>query len=104
MNAIPIPVRCNGMIHPFVDLVSCVPCVSNPMSSHVIPCHSIHPSSVADIGMASPSKAAYIPYQDSKLTMLLSPGLGGDSKTSVVVCGSMDLENAKETVQVGITE
>eukprot|EP00619_Florenciella_sp_RCC1007_P013565 CAMPEP_0205923106 /NCGR_PEP_ID=MMETSP1325-20131115/15638_1 /ASSEMBLY_ACC=CAM_ASM_000708 /TAXON_ID=236786 /ORGANISM="Florenciella sp., Strain RCC1007" /LENGTH=220 /DNA_ID=CAMNT_0053291261 /DNA_START=32 /DNA_END=694 /DNA_ORIENTATION=+ len=44
-------------------------------------------------------KATYIPYQDSKLTMLLSPGLGGDSKTSVVVCGTMDLENAKETVQ-----
>ena len=44
-------------------------------------------------------KATYVPYQDSKLTMLLSPALGGDSKTSVVVCGSMDLENAKETVQ-----
>lgn len=41
----------------------------------------------------------YVPYQDSKLTMLLSPALGGDSKTSVVVCGSMDRENAKETVQ-----
>jgi hypothetical protein len=32
--------------------------------------------------------------------MLLSPALGGDSKTSVVVCGSMDIEDAKETVQV----
>uniref|UniRef100_A0A7S2WFN9 Kinesin motor domain-containing protein n=1 Tax=Rhizochromulina marina TaxID=1034831 RepID=A0A7S2WFN9_9STRA len=41
----------------------------------------------------------HIPYQDSKLTMLLSPALGGDSKTSVIVCGSVEHENAKETVQ-----
>jgi len=41
----------------------------------------------------------YVPYQDSKLTMLLSPALGGDSKATVVVCGSMDRSDAKETVQ-----
>jgi kinesin family protein 5 len=33
--------------------------------------------------------SSYIPFQDSKLTMLLSEGLGGNSKTSVIVCGSM---------------
>lgn len=42
---------------------------------------------------------SYVPYQDSKLTMLLSPALGGSSKCSVVVCGSMDDGDAKETVQ-----
>jgi len=31
--------------------------------------------------------------------MLLSPALGGDSKTSVIVCGSDENDNAKETVQ-----
>lgn len=41
----------------------------------------------------------YIPYQDSKLTMLLSSGLGGCSKTSVVVCGSTANTDAQETLQ-----
>ena len=31
----------------------------------------------------------HVPYQDSKLTLILSPSLGGDSKTTVVVTGSM---------------
>lgn len=42
--------------------------------------------------------AGYTPYQDSKLTMLLSQGLGGNSKTSVIVCGSMMPVHAAETV------
>ena len=42
--------------------------------------------------------------QDSKLTMLLSSALGGNSKASVVVCGSMDASDAKETVQVRESE
>jgi len=33
-------------------------------------------------------KSTYVPYADSKLTMLLSSGLGGDSKTAIVVCAS----------------
>jgi len=40
----------------------------------------------------------YVPFKDSKLTMLLSAGLGGDSKTSVIVCGNMDPRHATETV------
>lgn len=40
----------------------------------------------------------YIPYQDSKLTMLLSEGLGGNSKASVIVCASMDVSHVTETV------
>lgn len=46
---------------------------------------------------------SHVPYQDSKLTMLLSPALGGNSKCSVVVCGSMEASDAKETVQVEAT-
>lgn len=41
----------------------------------------------------------YIPYQDSKLTMLLSSALGGNSKTLVVVTASMEARHALETVQ-----
>ena len=36
--------------------------------------------------------------------MLLSSALGGNSKASVVVCGSMDASDAKETVQVRESE
>jgi hypothetical protein len=40
----------------------------------------------------------YIPFQDSKLTMLLSEGLGGSCKTSVIVCANLDPVQAVETV------
>ena len=45
------------------------------------------------------AKRKYVPYQDSKLTMLLSPALGGDSKASVVICASMEDADAGETLQ-----
>ena len=41
---------------------------------------------------------AYVPYQDSKLTSLLAQGLGGNSKTSVIICASMDEQQATESV------
>lgn len=40
----------------------------------------------------------YVPYQDSKLTMLLSEGLGGNCKTSIIVCANMNPDHASETV------
>jgi kinesin family protein 5 len=43
-------------------------------------------------------KRRHIPYQDSKLTMLLSSGLGGDSKTTVVVCASREPQHMAETL------
>jgi len=40
-----------------------------------------------------------VPYQDSKLTMLLSGALGGDARTAVVVAGTLDSVHAPETIQ-----
>lgn len=44
------------------------------------------------------TSASYVPFQDSKLTMLLSQGLGGDCKTSVIVCSSMESKHSVETL------
>lgn len=44
------------------------------------------------------SKAKHIPYSDSKLTMILSSALGGNSKTSVIVCASQEKHLLKETI------
>ena len=41
----------------------------------------------------------HVPYQDSKLTMLLSPALGGDCKTVVLVTAAQEHAHAVETVQ-----
>lgn len=40
----------------------------------------------------------YIPYADSKLTMMLSTALGGCSKTSVIVCAAQDVDQVPETI------
>jgi len=40
----------------------------------------------------------FVPYADSKLTMMLSSGLGGDSKTAVIVCGAQEAEHGSETI------
>eukprot|EP00553_Chaetoceros_curvisetus_P013254 CAMPEP_0204642126 /NCGR_PEP_ID=MMETSP0717-20131115/51520_1 /ASSEMBLY_ACC=CAM_ASM_000666 /TAXON_ID=230516 /ORGANISM="Chaetoceros curvisetus" /LENGTH=468 /DNA_ID=CAMNT_0051662871 /DNA_START=119 /DNA_END=1525 /DNA_ORIENTATION=+ len=40
----------------------------------------------------------HVPYGDSKLTMLLSAGLGGDSKTAVLVCGAQEEIHGPETI------
>ena len=43
-------------------------------------------------------KSNFIPYTDSKLTMLLSTGLGGDSKTAIIVCGAQEQRHGSETI------
>ncbi|KAL7553123.1 hypothetical protein ACHAWF_016378 [Thalassiosira exigua] len=40
----------------------------------------------------------HVPYSTSKLTQILSSGLGGDSKTSVIVCASQDEQHSSETI------
>lgn len=41
----------------------------------------------------------FVPYQDSKLTTLLSEALGGDSKTTIVVTAGAEDAHALETLQ-----
>ena len=41
----------------------------------------------------------YVPYQDSKLTMLLSSSLGGSARTVMIVTAAKDNWNAMETFQ-----
>ena len=43
-------------------------------------------------------KKSHVPYQNSKLTMILSEGLGGRSKTSVIVCGAQENKHGAETI------
>lgn len=40
----------------------------------------------------------HVPYADSKLTMMLSAGLGGDCKTSLIVCGAQEEVHGSETI------
>ena len=40
----------------------------------------------------------YIPYYQSKLTMMLSTALGGNSKTSVIICAGQEKDVATETI------
>lgn len=44
------------------------------------------------------TRSYYVPFQDSKLTMLLSEGIGGNSKTSIIVCANMDPSQSAETI------
>jgi hypothetical protein len=44
------------------------------------------------------NRSSYVPFQDSKLTMLLSDGLGGNCKTSVIVCAHTEAAQIAETV------
>lgn len=43
-------------------------------------------------------KSSFVPYSSSKLTMMLSGGLGGDSKTAVIVCGAQEERHGRETI------
>eukprot|EP01061_Rhynchopus_euleeides_P018007 TRINITY_DN29801_c0_g1_i2.p1 TRINITY_DN29801_c0_g1~~TRINITY_DN29801_c0_g1_i2.p1 ORF type:complete len:866 (+),score=393.79 TRINITY_DN29801_c0_g1_i2:153-2750(+) len=43
-------------------------------------------------------KATHVPYRDSKLTRLLQDSLGGNSRTSLIICGSMSEYNQHETL------
>lgn len=44
------------------------------------------------------SNSDHVPYSSSKLTMLLSSALGGDSKTTIIVCASEEPEHSAETI------
>merc|ERR1712185_129286 len=44
-------------------------------------------------------KKTHVPYHMSKLTLLLKDGLGGNSKTAVIVCAAPEPSNATESIQ-----
>jgi hypothetical protein len=44
------------------------------------------------------TQGRHVPYANSKLTMLLSSGLGGNSKTAVIVCAAQEDEHSSETI------
>jgi kinesin family protein 5 len=39
-----------------------------------------------------------VPFRDSKLTRLLQQSLGGNSRTSLIICCASELKHAPETV------
>merc|ERR1739848_535023 len=52
------------------------------------------------IAKGVPSHALpYVPFQDSKLTMILKDALGGQSRTLIVCTASMNRHNAVESLQ-----
>jgi len=55
-------------------------------------------SALGDVFGALQSKAAHVPYRNSKLTHLLAPCLGGTGKTLMVVNVAPDAASAKETL------
>ena len=46
----------------------------------------------------SRGRGSHVPYATSKLTMILSSGLGGNSKTSVIVCACQEEQHSSETI------
>ncbi len=50
------------------------------------------------INALTDGKVAHIPYRDSKLTRVLQESLGGNSRTTLVICCSSSSYNAYETV------
>ena len=58
-------------------------------------------SSLTSLGMvinALSEKAPHVPYRDSKLTMLLMDALGGNSKTTLVICCNPEYDHSPETL------
>lgn len=41
---------------------------------------------------------SHVPYRDSKLTMILTDALGGNSKTTLIICCNPDIRHVPETL------
>jgi kinesin family protein 5 len=58
-------------------------------------------SSLTTLGMvinALCDGSPHVPYRDSKLTMILTDALGGNSKTTLIICCTPDIRHIPETV------
>ncbi|RWS00800.1 kinesin heavy chain-like protein, partial [Dinothrombium tinctorium] len=55
-------------------------------------------SALKNVIAALSKKKRHVPYRDSKLTRILQESLGGNSKTTIIVCCSLALFNKSETL------
>lgn len=58
-------------------------------------------SSLTTLGMvinALSDGSSHVPYRDSKLTMLLMEALGGNSKTTLIICCNPEAKHSPETI------
>mmetsp|Transcript_10078 Transcript_10078/g.15095 ORF Transcript_10078/g.15095 Transcript_10078/m.15095 type:complete len:825 (+) Transcript_10078:64-2538(+) len=55
-------------------------------------------SALGNVIKSLTTNAKHIPYRDSKLTRLLSDSLGGNSKTCLIITGTMSYYNMEETL------
>eukprot|EP00954_Amorphochlora_amoebiformis_P004513 350927-Amorphochlora_amoeboformis.AAC.1 len=55
-------------------------------------------SALGNVIKALTSGSKHVPYRDSKLTRLLSDSLGGNSKTCLIITGTMAFYNMEETL------
>ena len=55
-------------------------------------------SSLGDVISALASEQSFIPYRNSKLTMLMQDSLGGNAKTLLFVTASTAVYNLEETL------
>eukprot|EP00929_Paragymnodinium_shiwhaense_P056589 TRINITY_DN28328_c0_g1_i1.p1 TRINITY_DN28328_c0_g1~~TRINITY_DN28328_c0_g1_i1.p1 ORF type:complete len:1008 (-),score=344.87 TRINITY_DN28328_c0_g1_i1:26-3049(-) len=53
---------------------------------------------LGNVVSALASKSKHIPFRDSKLTSILQSSIGGNCKTSLLVCASPAVESAQETI------
>lgn len=68
---------------------------SNPSSASAsVPLSSPPPPSSS----SAPSSLAHVPYRDSKLTRVLQEALGGNSRTTLIMCLSPSAVNVAETL------
>ena len=60
------------------------------------------PSSLSALGNVinalTDAKSTHVPYRDSKLTRVLQEAIGGNSRTTLIVCASEAASNEAETV------
>ena len=53
---------------------------------------------LVELGAALTQRGCHVPYRDSKLTFILKDSLGGNSRTSLLVCCSPHHDNHEESL------